>query len=52
MLAFALNNRNGRLKVAVSPQEVRGCAGVSRSYAYELIDTMGEDVTGATVRES
>lgn len=51
VLAFALNKHNGQSKVAVSPQEVRGCAGVSRRYAYELIDAMGEDVTGVTVRE-
>jgi len=51
VLAFAMNKRNGRSKVAVSPQEVRGCAGVSRRYAYELIDVMGEEVTGVTVRD-
>jgi hypothetical protein len=51
VLTFALNKHDGRSKVAVSPQEVRGCAGVSRRYAYELIDAMGEDVTGVTVRE-
>jgi len=51
VLAFAMNKRNGRSKVAVSPQEVRGCAGVSRRYAYELIDVMGEEVTGVAVRE-
>lgn len=51
VLSFALNKENGRSKVAVSPQEVRGCAGVSRRYAYDLIDAMGEEVTGVAVRE-
>jgi hypothetical protein len=51
VLAFALNKHDDRSKVAVSPDEVRGCAGVSRRYAYELIDVMGDEVTGVTVRE-
>jgi hypothetical protein len=51
VLAFALNKHNDRSKVAVSPHEVRGCAGVSRRYAYELINAMGDEVAGVTVRE-
>ncbi|MFW6376986.1 MAG: hypothetical protein ACOC0F_03345, partial [archaeon] len=37
ILAFAENKRNGSPKVAVTPQEIKGCTAVSRRYAYELI---------------
>jgi hypothetical protein len=52
VLTFAENKRNGSVKVALSPQEVKGCTGVSRRYAYELIDEMGEAVEGVEVREA
>jgi len=52
VLSFALNKRNGQAKVAVSPHEIRGCTGVSRRYAYELIEMIGDEVDGTTVRES
>lgn len=52
ILAFARNKRNGSPKVAVSPGEIRGCVDVSRRYAYDLIDAMGEEVDGVQVREA
>jgi len=52
ILAFAANKRNGSPKVALSPQEVKGCTGVSRRYAYELIDEMAAVVEGVEVREA
>ena len=52
ILAFAENKRNGSTKVALSPQEVKGCTGVSRRYAYALIDEMAEAVAGVEVREA
>jgi hypothetical protein len=52
VLSFAQNKRNGSAKVAVSPHEVKGCTGVSRRYAYELIDEMAAAVTGVDVREA
>lgn len=52
VLAFAMNKRNGSSKVAVSPQEVKGCTGVSRRYAYDLIDAMGASIDGVEVREA
>ena len=51
VLSFAENKRNGSAKVALSPQEIKGCTGVSRRYAYELIDEMGQGVDGVEVRE-
>ena len=52
ILAFAENKRNGSAKVALSPQEVKGCTGVSRRYAYDLIDEMADVVGGVEVREA
>jgi len=51
VLAYARNKRNGQSKVAVTLHEVKGCAGVSRRYAYELIDTIGDEIDGVAVRE-
>lgn len=51
IMAFAQNKRNGSTKVAVTPQEVRGCAGVSRRYAYDLIEALAADLDGVRVRE-
>lgn len=53
VLAYAANKRsvNGQ-RVAVTADEIQGCVGVSRRYAYDLIDAMAADVTGASVRES
>ncbi|MFC7047213.1 hypothetical protein ACFQH6_19020 [Halobacteriaceae archaeon GCM10025711] len=51
ILAFAENKRDlNSSKVSVTATEIQGAAGVSRRYAYELIDTMPEDVDGVTVR--
>lgn len=52
VLSFALNKHSGQAKVAVSPQEIKGCTGVSRRYAYDLIETIGDEVKGTTVREA
>ncbi|WP_162562486.1 hypothetical protein [Salinigranum rubrum] len=52
VLAFAFNKRGDGSKVTVTPEEIRGCTGVSRRYAYELVEAMGESVTGCRVRES
>jgi hypothetical protein len=50
---FAQNKRGGPLAtVAVTPAEVRGCTGVSRRYAYELIEAMDGAVDGVRVREA
>jgi len=38
--------------VAVSPGEIRGCVDVSRWYADDLIEEMGETVEGVRVREA
>lgn len=51
VLAFAANKHSTNGKVAVSPTEIKGCTGVSRRYAYDLMDAMGTDVTGVQVRE-
>lgn len=51
VLAFAANKHSTNGKVAVSPTEIKGCTGVSRRYAYDLMDAMGTDVTGVKVRE-
>jgi len=52
ILEFAGNKHDGSAKVTVSPGEVRGCVDVSRRYAYELIDAMGEAAEGVRVREA
>mgnify|MGYP000610221254 CR=1 FL=1 len=52
VLTFAQNKANGSGKVAVTPAEIRGCTGVSRRYAYDLVDAIADDVPGVQVRES
>jgi len=52
VLAFAANKAADGGKVAVTPAEVRGCTGVSRRYAYDLVDAIAADVEGVQVRES
>jgi hypothetical protein len=52
VLAFALDNRGDRTTVSVTPHEIRECTGVSRRYAYDLIDAMGSSLSGCAVRES
>jgi hypothetical protein len=52
VLAFAFNKRDGQSKVSVTPGEIRGCTGVSRRYAYELVEAIGEEVAGCRVREA
>lgn len=52
VFVLAAIKRNGAGTVTVSPHEVKGCTGVSRRYAYELIDAMGAEVDGVEVREA
>lgn len=52
VLAFAANKAAADGKVAVTPAEIRGCTGVSRRYAYDLVETIAADVDGVRVRES
>lgn len=52
VLAFVANKHGSEGKVAVSPAEIRGCTGVSRRYAYDLVDAMADDIEGVRVRES
>ena len=53
--AFAMQQANGPEEtVLVDANEIRGCTGVSRRYAYKLIDTIGEDTEyeWARIRQS
>ena len=52
VLVFAANKADGSGKVAVTPAEIRGCTGVSRRYAYDLVDAIASDVERGQVRES
>lgn len=50
---FARNKRGGpSATVAVTVNEIQGRAGVSRRYAYELIDEAAAELAGARVREA
>jgi hypothetical protein len=51
VVAFAANKRSGN-KVALSPHEIKGCTGVSRRYAYELIETVAGCIDGVGMREA
>jgi hypothetical protein len=51
VLAFAANKRSGADKVAVLPGEIKGCTGVSRRYAYDLLEMMADEIDGVQVRE-
>lgn len=39
-------------KVAVTVSEIKGCVGVSRWYAYDLIDAMTSEINGVRLREA
>lgn len=52
VLSFARNKADKNGKVAVTPTEIRGCTGVSRRYAYDLVDAMAAEVDGVSVRAS
>ncbi len=52
VLMFAFNKGDGESKVSVTPQEIRGCTGVSRRYAYDLVEEIGSSVTGCQIREA
>ena len=52
VLSFAANKRTSNGKVAVSPAEIKGCTGVSRRYAYDLVEAMADDLEGVGVREA
>lgn len=52
--AFAMQKVDGgQTKTTVEASEIRGCVGVSRRYAYDLIDAIGDDSQHewATVRD-
>ena len=52
VLRFAANKQTTNGKATVSPSEIKGCTGVSRRYAYDLVDAMAEDIEGVRVREA
>jgi hypothetical protein len=53
IVTFAQNKRgNQSATVAVTATEIRGCVGVSRRYAYDLIDEAADTLDGARVREA
>jgi hypothetical protein len=52
VLSFAANKADDSGKVAVTPAEIRGCTGVSRRYAYDLVEVIAAAVDGVRVRES
>lgn len=52
VLAFAANKAAADGKVAVTPAEIRGCTGVSRRYAYDLVETIAADAPRCVHRHS
>jgi hypothetical protein len=53
IVTFAGNKRGTQsTTVAVIADGIRGCVGVSRRYAYDLIDVAAERLDGARVREA
>lgn len=52
VLVFAQNKVDQGGKIAVTSAEIRGCTGVSRRYAYDLVGAITADVLGVKVRES
>lgn len=53
IITFAGNKRGGPSEtVAVTADEIQGCVGVSRRYAYELIDEAAAVRDGMRVREA
>jgi len=53
VLAYATNKHDpGQSTVAVTAPEIKGCASVSRRYAYDLVDAIAKDVDGCQLRES
>lgn len=49
--AFARNKGGQSGTVAVTASDIQGCIGVSRRYAYDLIDEAAEELDGARIRE-
>jgi len=53
VLAYAENKAStSQSKVSVSANEVKGCAGVSRRYAYDLLEEIAETVPGVRLRDA
>jgi hypothetical protein len=52
VLKLALEKCGDSETVSVGPHEIRNCTGVSRRYAYDLIDAMGTSLPVCEVRES
>ena len=50
--AFAGNKRGSQSTVAVTAEEIQGCVGVSRRYAYDLIEEAAEELDGVRMREA
>jgi phosphoglucosamine mutase len=50
VLSFAANKQCDG-KVSVSPAEIRGCTGVSRRYAYDLVEAIATDIDGVGIHE-
>lgn len=53
VLAYASNKGDaGQSTVAVSAAEIKGCVGVSRRYAYDLVEAIAGEVGGCRLREA
>lgn len=53
VLLYAENKASsGQSKVAVSAQEIKGCVGCSRRYAYDLIEEIADVVVGVHLRDA
>ncbi|WP_276248630.1 hypothetical protein [Haladaptatus sp. YSMS36] len=53
ILEYAANKQRGdQSRVSVSATEIKGCVGVSRRYAYDLLEEMAESVEGCQLREA
>ncbi|MFC6993168.1 hypothetical protein ACFQH3_19185 [Haladaptatus sp. GCM10025707] len=53
ILEYAANKQRGdQSRVSVSATEIKGCVGVSRRYAYDLLEAMAKSVDGCQLREA
>lgn len=49
---FVQNKGGQQSTVAVIDSDIQGCVGVSRRYAYDLIEEAAAELEGARVREA
>lgn len=49
---FVQNKRGCQSTVAVTAEKIQGCVGVSRRYAYDLIEIAAEELDGGRVHEA